>query len=135
MSSQRRRARAHPLTMANAEATAAARGGTLTGLPECALRDTLRRLWSEDRLTREEAARLAELGFEPDSRRANWERNFRRLARYVKRHGSIPSWRYETRDGYRLGHFVHKQKDRARKGTMHEDQRQRLRALGVPLPE
>jgi hypothetical protein len=85
-----------------------------------------RRSWES--LSDERRQRLAKLpGWAESARDAWWEAGFRRLEEYVQKfgHGSPPQ-SYTDDDGFRLGAWVHKQRQSQAKGKLSADRRMRL---------
>ena len=74
--------------------------------------------------------RLHELpGWTWDLPSDDWEEKFRRLLDYVKHHGGANVPQPYTVDGYRLGRWASRQRQRHKKGTLDADRQRRLQAL------
>lgn len=88
-----------------------------------------RRSW--DSLSDERRQRLAELpGWAESARDAWWEEGFRRLEEYVQKFGhASPPQSYTDEEGFRLGTWVHKQRQSLAKGKLSADRRLRLSKL------
>jgi superfamily II DNA or RNA helicase len=82
----------------------------------------------KDRLSEERRQRLEQLGFVWDARGSGWDEGFRYLAIYQKRTGHCRVPALHEEDGYPLGQWVDKQ--RQRKGILPKERRQRLDELG-----
>jgi hypothetical protein len=76
------------------------------------------------------AAGLQELpGWTWDAKADLWEEGFRRLQRYVERHGNARVAKSYAVDGYPLGSWAHIQRGRDAKGLLDADRQRRLQEL------
>lgn len=110
--------------------------GSLASLPgRHPLAEALRRLIRRDRLTPAERVELNRLGLSLDRRADRWRMALDRLAAYcAKREDGTITARYVEDDGFRLGLWVHWQKQQARRGRLPDWKRQELERLGYALP-
>jgi len=85
----------------------------------------------EESLTPERKARIDALGFIWDPLEAQWEEAFERLQAFasVNGHCRVPA-KYVTADGFRLGAWIDKQKQRQKQGSMPLERKARLDELG-----
>ena len=91
---------------------------------------TQRRRHSEDTLDIDRQRRLQDLpGWTWDTFADRWEEGFRQLRRYVESHGDARVTLSYAVDGYRLGTWVNKQRQRHTEGTLDADREHRLQAL------
>jgi superfamily II DNA or RNA helicase len=75
-------------------------------------------------------SRLGELpGWTWDTKGDQWEEGFSHLLRYVDRHGHARVPASYTVDGYRLGAWVHSQRNKHAKGALELDRQRRLQDL------
>lgn len=84
----------------------------------------------EESISEARKAKLRALpGWVDHTREAGWDNGFGRLVEYLDANGGdYPTQKYVTADGYRLGVWVAKQRQR-RDGTKRPDRRERLEAL------
>jgi hypothetical protein len=83
----------------------------------------------QNEMSTERKARLDALGFSWDPLFEQWEEGYRHLKAFVEEHGHCQvSHSYKSSDGYRLGHWVGKQ--RTGKSGMPAERRGRLEAVG-----
>jgi superfamily II DNA or RNA helicase len=81
----------------------------------------------QNRMPAERRARLDAINFVWDPRAAQWEEAFKHLEAFRKENGNcVVPFSYKTSDGYRLGGWVNRQRNR----TISADRKARLDALG-----
>jgi predicted helicase len=83
---------------------------------------------NKDMLSEERRQRLEELGFVWDARDSDWHEGFRYLTMYRERAGHCRVPALHKEDGYRLGRWVDKQ--RQRRGGLSEERKRRLNEIG-----
>jgi superfamily II DNA or RNA helicase len=83
-------------------------------------------------LTALQIARLETIGMIWDALEESWDRAVARAAAYRREHGhlNIPAG-YLTDDGFQLGYWLNNQRTFCRDGTLCEDRRRQLDALGI----
>lgn len=109
--------------------------GSLASLPgRHPLAEALRRLMRRDRLDDGERRELAQLGLSFDRRGDAWRAAYDQLVAFVEEHGHAEvSWRYVTDDGFRLGHWVRSQRQRAVGGRITDVEREALALVDLSL--
>jgi len=90
-----------------------------------------RSAYSKGTLSKECKQRLKGLGFVWDSQNAEWDENCGRLVKYKEEHGNcLVPWKFEMKDGMKLGHWVTTQRKTYSKGTLSKKRTRRLEKLG-----
>jgi hypothetical protein len=91
---------------------------------------TQRRARASDRLSRARRRLLEAIpGWTWNTRKAQWEKGYGRLKRFLKLEGHPPDGSYRDEDGYRLGHWVNNQRAAHRRGQLSEERAQLLESL------
>ena len=82
------------------------------------------------RLSEDRIRRLSQLGFVWDARDEKWEEGFRQLREFCDHNGHARVRKdYVAEDGFRLGSWVHFQRQRYKKGVLQKDRETRLERL------
>ncbi len=89
-----------------------------------------RRLFTSGRLSDEHRKRLEALPkWAWDVFTARWEEGVAKLLRFVEREGHARVLRFHLEDGFKLGHWVSRQRDLFTSGRLSDERRQRLEAV------
>ena len=84
-----------------------------------------------NKLSDERKTRLEELGFKWSVHEAFWEKGYSHALSYIEENGNlkVPNG-YECEDGFKLRSWVVNQKSRYKKGTLTDEQIEKLKKIG-----